>query len=49
MGRIELEVPTGSSIRSLGLRPSAFVDIGSVFMLDQPRRFQATLREFLER
>ncbi len=36
MGRLELEVPTSSSIRSLGLRPSAFVDIGSVFLLTPP-------------
>jgi outer membrane protein insertion porin family len=36
MGRIELEVPTSSSLRSMGLRPSAFVDVGSVFSLRQP-------------
>jgi outer membrane protein insertion porin family len=36
MGRIELEVPTSSSIRSLGLRPSAFVDVGSVWGLKTP-------------
>lgn len=36
MGRIELEVPTSSSIRSLGLRPSAFVDVGSVWGLTRP-------------
>ena len=36
MGRLELEVPTSSSIRSLGLRPSAFVDVGSVFGLKKP-------------
>ncbi|WP_310468287.1 outer membrane protein assembly factor BamA [Sphingomonas sp.] len=37
MGRLELEVPVSASIRNLGLRPSAFVDVGSVFMLKQPR------------
>lgn len=36
MGRIEVEFPTTSSLRSMGLRPSAFVDIGSVFKLKQP-------------
>lgn len=36
LGRIELEVPTSAGIRSLGLRPSAFIDIGSVFGLTTP-------------
>jgi len=36
MGRIEVEFPTSSSLRSMGLRPSAFVDVGSVFKLKQP-------------
>jgi outer membrane protein insertion porin family len=36
MGRIELEVPTSSGIRSLGLRPSAFIDIGSVWGITKP-------------
>lgn len=36
MGRIELEVPVSSSIRSMGLRPSAFIDVGSVWGLTQP-------------
>ena len=36
MGRLELEVPTSASIRSLGLRPSAFIDIGSVFGIKKP-------------
>ncbi len=36
MGRIELEVPTSSGVRSLGLRPSAFVDVGSVWGLKTP-------------
>jgi outer membrane protein insertion porin family len=36
MGRLELEFPTSSSIRSMGLRPSAFVDVGSVWSLTQP-------------
>ena len=36
MGRIELELPTSSSLRSFGLRPSAFVDVGSVWGLKSP-------------
>ena len=36
MGRIEVEFPLSSSLRSLGLRPSAFVDIGSVWKIRQP-------------
>ena len=36
MGRAELEFPLSSKLRSLGLRPSAFVDIGSVWNLTTP-------------
>ena len=36
MGRLELEFPTGSSLKSFGLRPSAFIDIGSVWGLRSP-------------
>jgi outer membrane protein insertion porin family len=36
MGRVELEFPTSASLRSLGLRPTAFVDVGSLFKLTQP-------------
>jgi outer membrane protein insertion porin family len=36
MGRAEVEFPLGSKFRSLGLRPSAFVDIGSVWGLKKP-------------
>jgi outer membrane protein insertion porin family len=36
MGRIEVEFPTTSALRNLGLRPSAFVDIGSVWNLTKP-------------
>jgi outer membrane protein insertion porin family len=36
MGRIEVEFPISSSLRSLGLRPSAFVDVGSVWNLVKP-------------
>ncbi|HET9398723.1 MAG TPA: outer membrane protein assembly factor BamA [Sphingomicrobium sp.] len=37
MGRVEVEFPTSSSLRSLGLRPSAFVDVGSVFNIKRPQ------------
>ena len=33
MGRAEVEIPLGSGASSLGLRPSAFVDVGSLFGL----------------
>ncbi len=36
MGRLELEVPTSAGVRSLGMRPTAFVDIGSVWGLESP-------------
>ena len=36
MGRIELEIPVSANIRSLGLRPAAFIDIGSVFKVKKP-------------
>ncbi|MDQ3080393.1 MAG: outer membrane protein assembly factor BamA [Pseudomonadota bacterium] len=42
MGRAELEFPLSSKLRSLGLRPSAFIDVGSLFGLKKP-----TLANFL--
>jgi outer membrane protein insertion porin family len=36
MGRIELEFPTSSGLRSVGLRPSAFIDVGSLFSITRP-------------
>jgi len=42
MGRIELEFPISSALKNMGLRPSAFVDVGSVWNLTQPK-----LRNFL--
>ena len=37
MGRVELEFPTSSAApKNLGLRPSAFVDVGSVWKLTKP-------------
>ena len=36
MGRLELELPTTSGLRSLNMRPSAYVDVGSLFKLTRP-------------
>jgi outer membrane protein insertion porin family len=36
MGRLEVEFPSTSALKNLGLRPSAFVDIGSVWKLTKP-------------
>ncbi len=35
-GRIELDIPLGTGAKELGLRPSIFVDIGSVFSVKRP-------------
>ena len=35
-GRAEVEFPLSSGLRSLGLRPSAYVDVGSVWKLTPP-------------
>ncbi|MEO5774833.1 MAG: outer membrane protein assembly factor BamA [Sphingomicrobium sp.] len=36
MGRLELELPTSSGLKSMGLRPSAFIDVGSLWNLTSP-------------
>jgi outer membrane protein insertion porin family len=36
MGRLEVEFPTSSSLRSVGLRPSAFIDVGSLWKITRP-------------
>ncbi|HVF37585.1 MAG TPA: outer membrane protein assembly factor BamA [Sphingomicrobium sp.] len=36
MGRIEVEIPTSSGMKNLGLRPSAFIDVGSVWGVKTP-------------
>jgi outer membrane protein insertion porin family len=36
MGRIELEFPLSSGLKSVGLRPSAFIDVGSLWDVKQP-------------
>ena len=37
MGRVELEFPVSSGLKSLGIRPSAFVDVGSLWNIKQPQ------------
>ena len=36
LGRAELEIPLGNSLKELGLRPSIFADIGAVFGVRRP-------------
>ena len=36
MGRLEIEFPSTSALKNLGIRPSAFVDVGSVWKLTKP-------------
>jgi outer membrane protein insertion porin family len=36
LARAEVEIPVSANIRSLGLRPSAFIDIGSVWGVKKP-------------
>ena len=36
MGRVEVEFPTSSGLKNLGIRPSAFIDVGSLWNLKSP-------------
>ena len=36
LGRAELEIPLGASVRELGIRPSIFMDVGALFGLKDP-------------
>jgi outer membrane protein insertion porin family len=36
MGRLELEFPVTAGLKSVGLRPSAFIDVGSVWNVKKP-------------
>jgi outer membrane protein insertion porin family len=36
MGRLELQFPTSAGLKSLGLRPSAYIDAGSIFKITEP-------------
>lgn len=45
-GRIELDIPLGTGAKEMGLRPSIFVDVGSVFSVRRPTL--TTLANFKE-
>jgi outer membrane protein insertion porin family len=45
-GRIELDIPLGTGAKELGLRPSIFLDVGSVFSVRRPQL--TTLANFKE-
>lgn len=46
-GRAELEIPLGSGAREMGIRPSLFADIGSVFGVRTPTLVQSPLPDGL--
>ncbi|HEY5713499.1 MAG TPA: outer membrane protein assembly factor BamA, partial [Allosphingosinicella sp.] len=37
LGRLELEIPLGQSVRELGVRPSIYVDVGALWNVRQPQ------------
>ncbi|MCA0909164.1 outer membrane protein assembly factor BamA [Qipengyuania gaetbuli] len=37
LARAELEIPLGSGVREMGIRPSLWVDVGSLFAIDTPQ------------
>ena len=37
MGRLELELPTSAGLKSVGLRPSVYVDAGSLWSITKPQ------------
>jgi outer membrane protein insertion porin family len=41
LGRVELEFPVSSGLKSLGLRPSAYVDVGSLWDVAKPQLIDA--------
>jgi outer membrane protein insertion porin family len=47
LGRAELQIPLGSGAKELGLRPSVFVDVGSVFDVTTPLLQSVQQRETL--
>ena len=44
LGRAEVEIPLGAGARELGLRPSAFVDIGALWKVDRPQLLNVPTR-----
>ena len=47
LAHAELEIPLGSGAREMGLRPSVFVDVGSVWGITRPETRNETLPVFL--
>ena len=47
LGRAEVEIPLGSGVRELGLRPSIFLDVGSVFGVERPVLVESPLPDGL--
>ncbi len=47
LARAEIEIPLGSGARELGLRPSVFLDVGSVFSVANPQLTQSPLPDGL--
>ncbi|QZH74517.1 MAG: outer membrane protein assembly factor BamA [Erythrobacter sp.] len=47
LARAEIEIPLGSGARELGLRPSVFIDVGSVFDISAPTLVQSGLPDGL--
>ncbi|WP_340586378.1 outer membrane protein assembly factor BamA [Erythrobacter alti] len=47
LARAEVEIPLGSGARELGLRPSVFIDVGSVFDVNRPDLTQSPLPDGL--
>ncbi len=41
MGRLEVEFPVSSGLKSMGLRPSAYVDVGSLWNVARPQLIDA--------
>jgi outer membrane protein insertion porin family len=47
LGRAEVQIPLGSGAKELGLRPSVFMDVGSVFDVTRPILQSVQQREIL--
>jgi outer membrane protein insertion porin family len=45
LGRAEVEIPLGAGARELGLRPSAFVDIGALWKVRRPQLLNEPTRQ----
>ncbi len=49
LGRAELEIPLGSGASELGLRPSIWLDVGSLFNVTQPVLAEQSVRRSVAR